>query len=321
MASPRPRLGVSACLLGRNVRYDGGHKKNEFCVDVLGAFVEWVPVCPEVEVGMGTPRPSVRLVGPSEAPRMVAERTGEDWTERMEALVRQRVEALADLDLSGFVTKKDSPSCGLARVRVYPVKRDGKAGVPKRDGVGLFTRRLTERYPLLPVEEEGRLNDPLLRESFIERIFGYARWKALCAGGLTRGGLVAFHTAHKLSLLAHSPDGYRKLGKVVAAAKGRPLRQVADEYGAGFMAALAKPATRGRHVNVLQHMAGYFKELPAADRRELEEVIRDYGRGHVPLVVALTLLRSQVRRHQVDYLAGQTYLDPDPKELMLRNHA
>jgi len=326
----RPRLGVSACLLGRNVRYDGGHKKNEFCVDVLGPFVEWVPVCPEVEVGMGTPRPSVRLVGPSEAPRMVAERTGEDWTERMEALVRQRVEALADQDLAGFVTKKDSPSCGLARVRVYPVKRDAKAGAPKRDGaagpprrdgMGLFTRRLTERYPLLPVEEEGRLNDPLLRESFIERIFGYARWKALCAGGLTRGGLVAFHTAHKLALLAHSPDGYRKLGKVVAGAKGRPLRQVADEYGAGFMAALAKPATRGRHVNVLQHMAGYFKDLPAADRRELEEVIRDYGRGHVPLVVPLTLLRSQVRRHEVAYLAGQTYLDPDPKELMLRNHA
>jgi uncharacterized protein YbgA (DUF1722 family) len=185
----------------------------------------------------------------------------------------------------------------------------------------MFARRLMERLPLLPVEEEGRLNDPLLRESFIERIFAYTRWKALCAGGLTRGGLVAFHTAHKLALLAHSPDAYRKLGKVVAAAKGRPIRQVADEYGAGFMAALKKPATRGRHVNVLQHMAGYFKDLPKEERRELEEVIRDFGRGHVPLVVPLTLLRSQVRRQGVDYLAGQTYLDPDPKELMLRNHA
>lgn len=330
MAPPKPRLGVSACLLGRSVRYDGGHKRNDFCVEVLGAFVEWVPVCPEVEVGMGTPRPSVRLVGPSEAPRMVAERTGEDWTDRMEALVRARVEALIAEDLSGFVTKKDSPSCGLERVRVYPAKREGKAGVskqvggggpPRRDGMGLFTRRLTERFPLLPVEEEGRLNDPLLRESFIERIFGYTRWKALAAEGLTRGGLVAFHTAHKLSLLAHSPDGYRKLGKVVAAAKGRPIAQVAAEYGEGFMAALARPATRGRHVNVLQHMAGYFKELPKEDRRELDDVIRDFGRGHVPLIVPLTLLRSQVRRHEVAYLAGQTYLDPDPKELMLRNHA
>jgi len=321
MAPPKPRLGVSACLLGRPVRYDGGHKKNEFCVDVLGPFVEWVPVCPEVEVGMGTPRPSVRLVGRVEAPRMVAERTGDDWTERMEALAAERVEALAGLDLSGYVTKKDSPTCGMSRVRVYPGGGARKGAVPVREGVGLFARRLMERLPLLPVEEEGRLNDPLLRESFIERIFAYARWKALCAEGLTRGGLVAFHTAHKLALLAHSPDAYRKLGKVVAAAKGRPIRQVADEYGEGFMAALKKPATRGRHVNVLQHMAGYFKDLPKEDRRELEEVIRDFGRGHVPLVVPLTLLRSQVRRQGVDYLAGQTYLDPDPKELMLRNHA
>jgi len=329
MPPPKPRLAISACLLGRPVRYDGGHKRSEFCAEVLGPFVEWVPVCPEVEVGMGTPRPPVRLVGPSEAPRMVSERSGEDWTGRMLALAEARAEALAGLDLCGYVTKKDSPSCGMERVRVWSAPRDagaaprarGQAGPPRRDGVGLFIREVMARLPLLPVEEEGRLNDPLLRESFIERIFGYARWKALAAQGLTRGGLVAFHTAHKLALLAHSPDGYRRLGKVVAAAKGRPLRQVADEYGAGFMAALAKPATRGRHVNVLQHMAGYFKDLPAADRRELEEVIRDYGRGHVPLVVALTLLRSQVRRHQVDYLAGQTYLDPDPKELMLRNHA
>jgi len=321
MASRKPRLGVSACLLGKKVRYDGGHKRNEFCADVLDPFVEWVPVCPEVEVGMTTPRPSVRLVGRTEAPRMVAERTGEDWTGRMAALVEARVEALAGLDLSGFVTKKDSPSCGMARVRVYPEPRDGKAVVPRRDGVGLFTRRLMERLPLLPVEEEGRLNDPPLRESFIERIFAYTRWKALAAGGLTRGGLVAFHTAHKLALLAHSPDAYRKLGKIVAAAKGRPIREVGDEYGALFMAALTRPATRGRHVNVLQHMAGYFKDLPKEDRRELEEVIRDFSRGHVPLVVPLTLLRSQVRRHAVDYLAGQTYLDPDPKELMLRNHA
>ncbi len=319
--APKPRLGVSACLLGRAVRYDAGHKRDAFVVDVLGPFVEFVPVCPEVEVGMGTPRPSVRLVGQSEAPRMVAERTGEDWTARMEALARARVEALTGEDLSGVVTKKNSPSCGLTRVRVYPVKRDGTTGVPRRDGVGLFVRELTRRLPLLPVEEECRLVDPLLRESFIERIFAYARWKALLAGGLTRGGLVAFHTAHKLALLAHSPDAYRKLGKVVAGAKGRASQALADEYGAGFMAALARPATRGRHVNVLQHMAGYFKRAPAEDRRELEEVIRDYGRGHVPLVVPLTLLRSQVRRHQVDYLAGQTYLDPDPKELMLRNHA
>jgi uncharacterized protein YbgA (DUF1722 family) len=187
--------------------------------------------------------------------------------------------------------------------------------------VGAFARVLTERLPLLPVEEEGRLHDPLLRESFIERIFGYTRWKALLAEGPSRGALVAFHTAHKLALLAHHPDAYRKLGRMVAGAKGKTPQSVAVAYGALFMEALGRPATRGRHLNVLQHMAGYFKGLPIEERRELEEVVGDYGRGHVPLVVPLTLLRSQVRRHGVAYLAGQTYLDPDPKELMLRNHA
>lgn len=313
----KPRLGVSACLLGKPVRYDGGHKRDEFCVDVLGAFVEWVPVCPEVEVGMPVPRPTIRLVGRAAAPRLVAERSGEDWTGRMQAWAEARVEALAALDLSGFVLKKDSPSCGLERVRVYRPK----GGAPSRDGTGAFARVLRERLPLLPVEEEGRLHDPLLRESFIERIFAFARWRRLVEGGLRRGALVEFHTAHKLALLAHSPEGYRRLGWLVAGAKGRPMAEVAEAYGALFMASLAIPATRGRHLNVLQHMAGYFKRAEAADRKELEEALHDYGRGHVPLVVPLTLLRSAVRRHGVEYLAGQTYLDPDPKELMLRNHA
>jgi uncharacterized protein YbgA (DUF1722 family)/uncharacterized protein YbbK (DUF523 family) len=301
--SPKPRLGVSACLLGRKVRYDGQHKRDRFCVDVLGPFVEWVP------------RPPVRLVGPG-TPRLVSEPGGEDWTARMAALADARVAELARLGLSGYVTKKDSPSCGLERVRVWPAGR----GAPRRDGIGAFVRVLVERLPLLPIEEEGRLQDPGLRESFVERVFAYRRWQALREGTLTRGALVAFHTAHKLALLSHSPDGYRKLGRIVAAAKGRPLAAVADAYGALFMAALARVATRGRHVNVLQHMAGYFRAAPRADRAELDEAIRDFSRGHVPLVVPLTLFRSQVRRHEVGYLAGQTYLDPDPKELMIRNH-
>jgi uncharacterized protein YbgA (DUF1722 family)/uncharacterized protein YbbK (DUF523 family) len=313
----KPRLGVSACLLGQPVRYDRGHKRDPFCTEALGPFVEWVPVCPEVEVGMAVPRPTIRLSGRAEAPRLVEPKGGEDWTDRMQALAEVRVAALGRLDLSGFVLKKDSPSCGMTRVRVYAAK----GGVPSRQGVGAFARVLLHRLPLLPVEEEGRLHDPLLRESFIERVFAYQRWKALRAAGLTLGRLVAFHTAHKLTLLAHHQDGYRKLGKLVAGAKGQPLGEVAEAYGALFMASLARPATRGQHVNVLQHMAGYFKRVEGPDRAELEEVVRDYGRGHVPLVVPLTLLRSAVRRHGVDYLAGQTYLDPDPKELLLRNHA
>jgi uncharacterized protein YbgA (DUF1722 family)/uncharacterized protein YbbK (DUF523 family) len=314
---PRPRLGISACLLGQPVRYDSGHKRDPFCVDLLGPLVDWVPVCPEVEVGMPIPRPSIRLTGRSENPALIAQRTGEDWTDRMAAYATGKVDQLSRLELDGWVTKKDSPSCGLTRVRVY----GPKAGPAMRDGVGAFVRVLRDRLPLLPIEEEGRLHDPLLRESFVERIFAHARWRALVAGGLSRGGLVAFHTAQKLAVLAHSPEGYRKLGRLVAGVKGRPIGEVGAEYAAQLLAALAVPATRGRHVNVLQHVAGYFKEIPREDRRELEEGIADFGRGHVPLVVPLTLLRSAARRHGVAYLLGQAYLDPDPRELMLRNHA
>ncbi len=316
-ARPRPRLGISACLLGQPVRYDGGHKRDPFCVDLLGPLVEWVPVCPEVEVGMPVPRPSIRLTGRSEAPLLVAERTGEDWTGRMAAYATRRVERLGHLGLDGWVTKKDSPSCGLERVRVHGTK----GGPPRRDGVGAFVAVLRARLPLLPIEEEGRLHDPLLRESFVERIFAHARWKALLGEGLTRGGLVAFHTAQKLAVLAHSPEGYRRLGRLVAGVKGKPLAVVGEAYAALLLGALAVPATRGRHVNVLQHAAGYFKEASREERRELEEAIADFGRGHVPLVVPLTLIRSAARRHGAGYLLGQAYLDPDPRELMLRNHA
>jgi uncharacterized protein YbgA (DUF1722 family) len=227
------------------------------------------------------------------------------------------VEELSRLDLSGYVTKKDSPSCGMERVRLWPEK----GGPPRRDGVGAFARVLMERLPLLPVEEEGRLNDPHLRESFVERIFAYSRWKAALEAGMTRGTLVRFHTIHKLALLAHSPDAYRKLGRIVAGlGKGR-IDGAVEGYGAAFMAALKVPARRGRHANVLQHMLGYFREvLEIADRRELEASVKDYQRGLVPLVVPLTLLRHHVRRHGIAYLADQVYLDPDPKELMLRNH-
>jgi uncharacterized protein YbgA (DUF1722 family)/uncharacterized protein YbbK (DUF523 family) len=314
---PRPRLGISACLLGQPVRYDSGHKRDPFCVDLLGPLVEWVPVCPEVEVGMPIPRPSIRLTGTSEAPRLLAQRSGEDWTDRMAAYAAEKVDQLSRLELDGWVTKKDSPSCGLTRVRVY----GPKAGPARRDGVGAFVRVLRERLPVLPIEEEGRLHDPVLRESFVERIFAHARWKALVSSGLTRAGLVAFHTAQKLAVLAHSPEGYRKLGKLVAGVKGQPIGEVGEAYAALLMASLAAPATRGRHVNVLQHVAGYFKEAPRQERRELEETIADFGRGHVPLVVPLTLLRSAARRHGTGYLLGQAYLDPDPRELMLRNHA
>lgn len=312
------RLGVSACLLGRKVRYDGQHKRDPFLVDVLGEFVEWVPVCPEQELGLGVPREPIRLVGDPAAPRLVGERSGRDHTGPMRRLAEARVAELARLDLDGYVTKKDSPSCGMARVRVH----SGRGGPPRRDGVGAFAAVLLARLPLLPVEEEGRLQDAALRESFVERVFAYARWKAAVARGMRRGDLVAFHTVHKLALMAHSPAAYRTLGAAVGAVAKAPVARTVEAYGRGFMEALRIPATRGRHANVLQHMLGYFREvLPPADRAELAELVADYARGLVPLVVPLTLIRHHVRRHGVAYLAGQTYLDPDPKELMLRNHA
>jgi uncharacterized protein YbgA (DUF1722 family)/uncharacterized protein YbbK (DUF523 family) len=317
MTAPTLRVGVSSCLLGRKVRYDGQHKRDDWLVDVLGPFVEWVAICPELEVGMGVPRETIRLVGPSASPRLVAEKSGVDHTEPMRRYAEAKVAELAGLDLTGFVLKKDSPSCGMARVRVYGEK---KPGPPRRDGVGAFARVLLERLPMLPVEEEGRLRDPALRESFVERLFAFARFKAAVAAGMSRGDLVAFHTRHKLALLAHSPDGYRKLGKLVASQGKGSNAAVVAAYGRALMATLAVPARRGRHVNVLQHMLGYFRDrLPVEDRRELEEVVRDYQRGLVPLLVPQTLLRHHVRKQGMEYLAGQTYLDPDPKELMLRN--
>lgn len=258
----KPRLGISACLLGQAVRYDGGHRRDPYCVDVLGGLVEWVPVCPEVEVGMPVPRPAIRLVGRAAAPRLVVERSGEDWTDRMRAWAEARAEALAGLDLSGFVLKEGSPSCGMGRVPVH----GPRGGRPSRDGSGAFARVLQARLPLLPVEEEGRLHDPLLREGFIERVFAFARWKALLASGLTRGRLAEFHAAHALALQAHSPGGYRRLARLVAGAKGRPLAELAREYGARFMGSLAAVATRGRHQRVLQRLAGSFEGRPVLPR-------------------------------------------------------
>jgi uncharacterized protein YbgA (DUF1722 family)/uncharacterized protein YbbK (DUF523 family) len=283
---------------------------------VLGRHVEWVPVCPEVELGLGVPRDTLRLTGTPEAPRLVQEKTGEDLTARMQRYSRDRVRELAALELDGYVLKRASPSCGLLRVRVY---RDN--GVPAADGRGLFAETLVTALPALAVEEEGRLNDPALRENFIERVFVAARWRSFVQTRPRARELVAFHTAHKFSVLAHSPAHYTRLGRLVAAAGRAFTRATLDEYQALLMQAHAVRATRGRHANVLTHMTGYFKrELGTDERAELVEVIDEYRRGLVPLVVPLTLVKHHVRLRGVRYLADQVYLNPHPKELMLRNH-
>lgn len=324
VASPLPAagdapilVGVSACLLGQRVRWDGGHKSDSFLTGMLGRYVEWVSVCPEVEVGLPVPRDTLRLVRRGQEVRLVMPRSGDDHTEAMRAYAARKARALAARDLCGFVLKKDSPSCGLARVRVY-----GESGVPSRDGRGLFAEELVRQLPHLPIEEEGRLVDRRLRENFVERVFAYRRLKSLFAARWRLADLVAFHAAHKLLLMAHSPAAYGRLGRMVAGAKEQPREALRQSYEGEFMGALAVLATPGRHANVLGHMLGYVS--PALDREQRAEItalIEDYRRELVPLLVPLTLLRHHVRRLGVSYLLGQVYLDPHPKELMLRNHA
>jgi uncharacterized protein YbgA (DUF1722 family)/uncharacterized protein YbbK (DUF523 family) len=307
------RLGVSACLLGDEVRYDGGHKRDRFLVDELGPYVEWVGVCPEVELGMGVPRPSVRLVDADGELRMLAPDTGEDFTERMNAFAAARVAELRELD--GYVLKKNSPSCGMARVKVW-----GFSGPERRDGVGLFASALLAAWPYLPVEEEGRLADPALRENFVERVFCRNRWRAFQRRPPTRARLVEFWTAHKLLVRAHDEEGYRRLGRLVASGKKGGDRGLHARFEAELFGALAKRATTRKHTNVLQHALGHLRQhLDSGERAQLAAAIEDYRQGFLPLLVPVTLLSFQIRKHSVAYLEGQLYFDPHPKELMLRN--
>jgi uncharacterized protein YbgA (DUF1722 family)/uncharacterized protein YbbK (DUF523 family) len=310
------RLGVSSCLLGNEVRFDGGHKRDRFVTDLLGKFVDWVPVCPEVEVGMDTPRPALRLVGDGDDVRMVEIKSGRDHTKAMKRFSARRVRALRGLDLCGYILKKDSPSCGMTRVKVY-----GEKSMPTRQGRGLYASTLMDAYPNLPFEDEGRLNDSKLRENFIERVFAYRRLSHLFRGRWTRGQVVAFHTAHKLQLMAHSTVAYREMGRLVAALKQTPRAIFREQYERGFMETLSHVASRGRNANVLQHAAGHLKaNLDSASRTELAHLIHEYRQGLVPLVVPVTLIGHHVRRHDVEYLNGQVFLEPHPRELMLRNH-
>ncbi len=310
------KLGISSCLLGNNVRYDGGHKLDRFLQDTLGQYVSFVPVCPEVECGLPVPRESMRLVGDPADPRLLTTRTGIDHTERMKSWARQRLDALAQEDLCGFIFKKDSPSSGMQRVKVYNDK-----GMAEKTGSGLFAKAFMERFPRVPTEEEGRLYDPRLRENFIERIFALQRWRDTLDQGKSMGRLVAFHTREKLLLLSHSPEHYRSMGKLVAAGKQQPMGQLYDGYERMFVEALALKATPAKHVNVLQHILGYFKKnLVADEKQEMLALIDDYRAGHVPLIVPITLINHYVRKYAEPYLAQQSYLNPHPIALQLRNH-
>jgi len=315
----RMKLGVSSCLMGQQVRFDGGHKHARYLTEVLGDWVDWVPVCPELEIGLGVPRESLRLERLEGRLRLLAAKSGADLSTRMRDWSAGRVSARAGMGLRGYVLKKDSPSCGMERVRVYDLN-----GVPAKDGRGLYAEALMVSLPRLPVEEEGRLNEARLRENFITRIFAYDRWLQLRESGGGAGDLVAFHSAHKIQLLAHHPESYRPLGKLVAQAgeaRGASFEALLDRYEGGFMGGLAHIATPGRHLNSIQHMAGFIKRRASSeDRAELMDLLGQYRRGEVPLVAPLTLLRHHLRDSEEEWVRAQSYLDPYPRELGLRSH-
>jgi uncharacterized protein YbgA (DUF1722 family)/uncharacterized protein YbbK (DUF523 family) len=315
---PKLRLGISACLLGQPVRFDGGHQQDRFITDTLGKYVEFVPVCPEVECGLGVPREAMRLVGDPEAPRLLTVHTRVDLTDRMLAWARKRVPELEQENLGGFIFKSKSPSSGMARVKVYPEQAPGS---PVTRGVGMFARVFMAHFPLLPVEDEGRLHDPVLRENFITRIFVLQRWRELLAANPNLGALVAFHTRHKLLILSHSPKHYRELGRLVARASELPVQELYSHYQSRLMDALRLIATPSKNANVLYHLMGYFKkDLTAAEKQELLEIIDHYRQGFVPLVVPVTLINHYVRKYNQPYLQEQVYLRPHPVELQLRHH-
>jgi uncharacterized protein YbgA (DUF1722 family)/uncharacterized protein YbbK (DUF523 family) len=310
------RLGISSCLLGKAVRYDGGHKLDRFLTETLGKFVEYVPVCPEVECGMPIPREPMHLQGDPRSPRLISIKTGIDKTSQMISWAEKRVIELEKEGLMGFIFKSDSPSSGMERVKVYNEKK-----MSVRTGVGMFARIFMQHFPLLPVEEEGRLHDPALRENFIERVFALARWRELLAGDVGLKGLIEFHTKHKLLILSHSTRHYQELGRLIAGAKKIPLQKLLESYQKQFMEALKLRATPKKNANVLMHMAGYFKyQLNRGEKAELLEIIEQYRKEIVPLIVPITLVNHYVRKYNQSYLGDQCYLHPHPVELQLRNH-
>lgn len=310
------RIGISSCLLGRKVRYDGGHKRSHYITDILGEYLDLVPVCPELEVGMGVPREPVRLEGSAGAPRMIGTLSRKDWSGRMRAYSGRRVRQLDRKRLSGYLLKKGSPSCGLARVKVYKAR-----GPMERKGSGLFAAALRSRMPLLPVEEEERLNNAGVRESFIVRVFAYHRLQNLFHGRWGAGRVLAFHAAHEYLLLAHSPRHQGELERLVASIKRRDRNRFRAKYSRLFMEALSLRSTVSKNVNALQRLLGFLKrELSAAERSSVLKVIEEYRHEIVPLVVPLTLVRHYLEKHGIAFASDQVYLNPHPKELWLRNH-
>lgn len=309
------QIGISACVLGEKVRYDGGHKNSPFCSDVLANFVSYVPVCPELAIGLGIPRPAIRLMQKSDGEvRLVNNKDSSiDFTEKMHAFSDAKLPSLQQL--SGYVVCAKSPSCGMERVRLVNEKGELQGKI----ATGLFTRRLMQAYPWLPVEEDGRLLDAELRENFITRVYAIHAWQQQMQDGFSIGKLVSFHSQFKFLIMAHHPGAYRELGRLVANAKLFSPDELANRYLLDFSRALKQQATRKQQANVLMHLQGFFKQMLSADaKQELLQLIHQYRLGHAPLLAPLTLLKHHLRQHPQPYLAAQRYLQPFPAELGLR---
>ena len=310
-----PKIAISACLMGAEVRYNGGHKTSQLCSRVLSDYFEFVPVCPEVAIGLGIPREPIRLIGNPEHPQAVGTVNPENNVTRPLAEYAQKM-ALELGDICGYIFMHKSPSCGLERVKVYHAN-----GAPVDGGSrGIYARTFCARHPDLPVEEEGRLNDPVLRENFLARVFAYSAWQQLLQTGLTRRGLTDFHSRYKYLLMAHNPAQYKTLGNLLGNMGRTAPEVIGPRYFSELMAALKKCATRRTHTNVLQHLSGYLKQaISTEDKQEVQHVIGQYRHGIVPLVVPLTLLKHYFRQHPDPYIAQQVYLQPHPENLSLRN--
>jgi uncharacterized protein YbgA (DUF1722 family)/uncharacterized protein YbbK (DUF523 family) len=307
-------VGISSCLIGEKVRFDGSHKQNRYILDTLGQYFRYRPFCPEMAIGLGVPRETIRLVAVDGKTEAIGNRHAElNFTRPLTRSAEDQVDW--HQQVLGYIVKKDSPSCGMERVRVYHGEQ------PKREGVGLYTAKLMQNFPTLPVEEEGRLGDPVLRESFVKRVFIYRRWHELHANGLDWAHLTDFHARHKLILYSHNQQLGRQLGRQLAAAQQQgSVLDYAPQYLAQLMAILKISAKRSNHVNVLEHIRGYLKQdLDKSDKQELTESIDNYRRGLLPLIVPITLLRHHFRRNPNRYIERSYYLQPHPDELMLLN--
>ncbi|MEC9423418.1 MAG: DUF523 and DUF1722 domain-containing protein [Nitrospinota bacterium] len=311
------KIGVSSCLIGEKVRWNGDHKQNHFVREILANYFEYVSVCPEMEVGMGVPRETVALYGNLEKSRMISKKTQTDWTKPMEYYIKDRISSLEHENLCGYIFKSKSPSCGLGRVPVYAEFGSHRV----RHGAGVFAKAFTNKFPLVPTEDEGRLNDPMIRENFIVKVFSFSRLKDLFKINFSIGKLVRFHTQQKFLLLAHSRKYYDELGQLVAKPKSLTKEVLKEEYGKTFMKALTFKATPKKNTDVLLHMMGFLKKvLSQGEKEDILNTIQDYRSGLFPLIVPVTLIRHQANKHNIEYLKDQAYLNPHPKELMLRNH-